>query len=54
MKIKCKKCGDIIQGDRKGNFIMCKCGACAIDENPYYIRLIGMKEDYEEIKEEWV
>jgi hypothetical protein len=50
MKIKCKLCGDIVEGDKKGNLICCKCGKCAIDETPYYYRLIGNTEDYEEIK----
>lgn len=31
--------------------IYCKCGKCAIDETPYYARLIGKIEDYEQIKE---
>lgn len=51
MKIKCKLCGDIVEGDKKGHLIGCKCGKCAIDETPYYYRLIGNAEDYEEIKE---
>lgn len=50
MKIKCKLCGDIVEGDKKGHLIWCKCGKCAIDETPYYYRLIGNAEDYEEIK----
>ena len=50
MKIKCKLCGDIVEGDKKGHLIWCKCRKCAIDETPYYYRLIGNAEDYEEIK----
>ena len=52
MKIRCKLCGDIIEGDKKGTFITCKCTAVAIDETPYYCRLIGNFEDYEKIEEE--
>ena len=52
MKIKCRKCGDIIEGDKKGTYIMCKCKAIAIDETPYYWRVIGKAEDIEEVKEE--
>jgi hypothetical protein len=51
MKIKCKLCNTIIEGDKKGTMIYCKCGKCAIDETPYYARLIGKIEDYEQIKE---
>lgn len=44
-KIKCKLCGDIIEGDRKGNLISCKCNACFIDETQYYYRIGGNPED---------
>lgn len=51
MKIKCKLCGDIIEGDKKGHLIWCSCKKCAIDEIPYYCRIIGNFEDYEKIVE---
>lgn len=51
MKIKCKLCDDIIEGDKKGTMIWCKCGACAIDETPYYCRIIGEPNYIEEILE---
>lgn len=51
LKIKCKKCGDIIEGDKKGHLIVCRCGACAIDETPYYYRIIGNYGDFVEVKE---
>jgi hypothetical protein len=52
MKLRCKLCGDIIEGDKKGTFITCKCGKLAIDETPYYCRLnFQEKEDFEIIKE---
>ena len=38
-KIKCKECGDIIQGDMKGTLIWCKCGNCFIDETEHYARV---------------
>ena len=47
MKIKCKRCGDIIEGDKKGSYIVCKCKAIAIDETKYYVRINGNSEDYE-------
>ena len=46
-KIKCKNCGDILEGDNKGTYIECSCGKCAVDETPYYYRVIGNFEDYE-------
>ena len=51
-KIKCKHCGETIEGDKKGTFIICKCRKCAIDETEYDCRLIGNIGDYELIEEE--
>jgi hypothetical protein len=50
MKLRCKKCGDVIEGDKRGTFIECKCKSIAIDETGGYTRLIGDPEDYEEVK----
>lgn len=52
MKLKCKKCNDVIEGDKKGTYIECKCGAIAVDETEYYYRVIGNREDFEEIIED--
>lgn len=52
MKLKCNKCNDIIEGDKKGTYIECKCGAIAVDETEYYYRVIGNREDFEEIIED--
>ena len=51
MKIRCKHCNDIIEGDGRGTYITCKCKKIAIDETKYYVRVIGNFEDYEEVKE---
>ena len=52
MKIRCKLCNTILEGDKKGHMIWCKCGACFIDETPYYARIGGYPENVEEIKED--
>lgn len=57
-KIKCNNCGDVLTGDKKGTYISCSCGKCAIDETPYYYRIIANREDFEflepkEAKEEF-
>lgn len=39
--IHCLKCDDYVQGDLKGNLISCKCGACSIDQTPYYYSING-------------
>ena len=51
MQVKCKKCGNIIQGDKKGTLIYCNCKSVAVDETPYYYRIIGNSEDFEEIND---
>lgn len=51
MKIKCKLCGSVIEGDKKGHLIWCACQKCAIDETPFYARIIGNFEDYERLDE---
>lgn len=35
------KCNDIIEGDKRGTFITCKCKACYIDETQHYCRVGG-------------
>ena len=52
MKIKCKNCNEVIEGDMKGTYIQCKCGKCAIDETTHYVRIIANAEDFEEIRDE--
>lgn len=55
MKIKCKKCGDILVGDKKGTFIQCSCKSCYIDETKWYVRVGGNPEDiedYDKLKEQ--
>ena len=51
-KIKCLKCGDIIEGDRLGHLISCKCEACYIDETPDYYRIGGDPSQIALIKED--
>lgn len=52
MRIKCRKCNEVIEGDKKGTFISCKCGAIAIDETKWYVRVIGEPSDIEEVNDE--
>ena len=52
VKIRCKKCNDIIFSEKDGAWTPCSCGACFIDQNAsYYTRIGGNKEDWEEIKD---
>lgn len=46
-RIKCKKCGDILQSKYRHDFQMCKCGSCYIDGGDDYCRVGGKKENIE-------
>jgi len=48
-KIKCKKCGDVIESTHRHDFKFCKCGAVAVDGGKDYLRRIGSEENYEEL-----
>ena len=46
-RIRCRKCGDILQSKYRHDFQMCKCGSCYIDGGNDYCRVGGKKEDIE-------
>ena len=48
-KIKCNKCGDIIESISAHDFKFCKCGAVAVDGGHDYLRRCGNREDWEEL-----
>ena len=48
--IKCKKCGTEVFWNTKRNMTPCKCGAIEVDGCEEYVRVIGKKEDYEEVE----
>ena len=48
-KIKCRKCGDIIESIDVHNFKWCSCGAVAVDGGREYLRRVGNKNDFEEL-----
>lgn len=50
-KIKCKKCGDIIESKSVHDFVTCKCGAVSVDGGHNYIRRCGNQEDFEDLSE---
>lgn len=51
-KIKCKKCGDIIESKHRHDFKFCKCQAVAVDGGKDYLRRVGYEELSEIEKEE--
>lgn len=48
-KIKCKKCGDIIESKSTNDLKICSCGAVAVDEGTEYLKRIGNENDYIEL-----
>lgn len=52
-KIRCKRCGDIIESKTVHDFKFCKCGAVSVDGGKEYLRrcFINTEDDYEELSE---
>ncbi len=50
-KIRCRKCGDIVESVSVHDFRRCRCGAVAADGGHEYLRRIGNKEDWEDLSE---
>ena len=48
-KIKCKKCGDIIESINVHDFKWCSCRTVAVDGGYEYLKRAGNKEDFEEL-----
>lgn len=48
-KIRCKKCGDIIESTYRHDFKFCKCGAVAVDGGHDYLRRCGDLDSYEDL-----
>jgi hypothetical protein len=51
-RIKCRKCGDIIESKNRHDYVTCKCGAVAVDGGSSYLKRTGDPADIEEL-EEW-
>ena len=50
-KIKCKKCGDVIESKSVHDFKFCKCKSVAVDGGHDYLRRLGQLEDWEDLSE---
>ena len=50
-KIKCKKCGDVIESRHLHDYVACSCGACAVDGGHDYLRRLGNPDNWEELSE---
>lgn len=50
-KIKCRKCGDVIESKSVHDFKFCSCCAVAVDGGHEYLKRSGNLEDFEELSE---
>lgn len=50
-RIRCNKCGDIIESEYTHDFKFCKCNSVAVDGGKSYLRRCGNREDYEDLSE---
>ena len=50
-RIKCLKCGDIIESTYRHDWVQCSCGACFVDGGHDYMRVGGNREDWEDLSE---
>ena len=48
-KIRCKKCGEVIESKTVHDYRMCSCGAVAVDGGCDYLRRTGRKQDWKEL-----
>lgn len=51
-KIRCKKCGDVIESQSRHDLVFCSCGAVYIDGGNDYLRFGGNKEDIQIIQKQ--
>lgn len=50
-KIRCRKCGDVIESVSSHDFKPCKCGAVSVDGGHDYLKRCGSPEEWEELSE---
>lgn len=50
-RIRCKKCGDVIESCSVHDFKWCSCHSCAVDGGHEYLKRLGELEDWEELSE---
>lgn len=50
-RIRCKKCGDVIESTYRHDFKGCSCKSVFVDGGTTYLRRGGNREDWEELSE---
>ena len=50
-KIRCTKCGDVIESKSVHDFKFCKCESVAVDGGHNYLRRLGEPENWDDLSE---
>lgn len=50
-RIRCRRCGDIIESKHAQDFQTCRCGAVSVDGGQDHLRRLGRREDRDELSE---
>lgn len=50
-RIRCRKCGEIIESFTRNDIKFCKCGAVGVDGGRDYIRRCGDRNNYDDLSE---
>lgn len=50
-RIRCLKCGDVIESETVHDYRTCSCGACAVDGGKCYLRRSGNRGTWEDCSE---
>lgn len=58
-RVRCKRCGDVLEHENKSReenyprVLYCSCGAVGLDPAASMYRILGSKENFEDLSEEW-
>ena len=50
-RVRCRRCGEIIESISVHDFKWCSCRSVAVDGGKDYLRRCGNREDYEDLSE---
>ena len=50
-RIRCKKCGEVIESFTVHDFKWCSCGSVAVDGGKDYLRRCGNRVDFEDLSD---
>jgi hypothetical protein len=54
-RVRCRKCGNIIQSQHRHDFVTCSCDTVSVDGGDAYLRIVGDLEQAEVWRDgEWV